>query len=549
MSPRSRIVPASQMLMRGWRRPTWISRNHMDEYEQEWPNTPIRVLDPIANHIPPLVTGDTDPDMFANPVMCTCGFAISTLTGFELHLQNQWRRKAPCPPLHYKIKEYNRYHTTKRGFKPVDQLTNPRYQWLANGHINQTPLDTIELLEVEKKVHEEPEIQLPDMSGLPETGHDSDEKALICSYSSIRGKPGTYYVPGELPILTLHPGSLSMDVHLLLAPRARDIPANDIPHEIKSFDPVFRALDIMNPDFRFDDIDLFAEAPIVADLFKWTIGRPMKPFRFRVSLIHDTLVITYNPDKLRTEFGEKPESQGLSLGKAFEVAATRPGETRGQNYRVVRNRIGPFSCALRYEADAAYYPPGSEPPEEEDPRDEDPPPFRGFGRGTAIPRGRVVPQTDVAEIKAMTGPDDYYERRDDEIIQEQDWMRWMDPGTFYLAYFTRPSHFYATLYIQPMRRLEAIFHQISVADAQKKRDHWQESWIHQSRLRRLVVLIRRLRDNVNKTKSKDCTLIVTPHGLFGKDEHNKILIFERDKSQAKPSVICDADLKRYWDSR
>ncbi|KAK3988926.1 hypothetical protein QBC44DRAFT_328447 [Cladorrhinum sp. PSN332] len=543
----STVVPASYMLRRGWRRPSWIQQQHPESDSKQWPNTPVKVLKPIPLHLPPSVNNSP---AAMKAAMCACGLVIrGDPEELEKHRRTMLLRydHPPCTTFKFPIKAYNRYHKEK-GFKPVDQLTNPSYSWLGRGHEDQSPIDTIELLDVEQEVHESPILRLPDMSGFNRAGDDSDVDALICSYSTVAGQPQTYYVPGEPPALALHPGDLSKDLPLILPPKLRTSHRTEtfLAPGLHNFDPVFRSLDIMNPGFRFDDIDLLTEAPIIKDMGRWAHGRPMKPCRFNVRLVRDTLILSYNQDRLRDDsWGKQPTT--LSLGHAFEAVATSfpkglEGTDEAGHFRLVRHRLGPFACAIRAENDAVYHAPGTEPQERSDSQDSDPSPCPSFGRGRAIRRGRVIPQNKIAEVKtiAVTNQDD----------TDVNWDSWSHAyHTWGTTFFTRPSYLYTAHFIQPAGQQHALFHHIQVDDARGIRDVWQKKWHVQGTIRRLAVLLKRLRDAVAKTRHKDCSLIITPHGLFGKDDYAKILLFERDPAMNAQNFISEEDIDRYWDRK
>ncbi|KAK4159894.1 hypothetical protein QBC43DRAFT_326293 [Cladorrhinum sp. PSN259] len=568
----SKVVPASSLLRYGWRRPSRIVERIVERRPEplpsahasgSWPMTPVRILARIPDHVGPVGHGHYEAHITRkgehfDPQICNCGIVLKNVEELEEH----WRRRRlqgfPCDPTHLTVKDYNR-QGLRKGFRVVDQLTNPSYSWLAVQEKDLTPVDTIELADVEQEVLDHPLVDLPDMSG--QEGYDSDRHALICSYSAIEGRPNTFYVPGEPPLFVLRPGSISKEVPLEVAPAP---PVSLIRDEIfgpaiRTWDPVFRSLEIMNPDFRFDDIDIMADAPVIKNLAAWAYGRPAKPVRFAVRLVHDTLILTYSMEELPKMLGPRPKLEdfvmrgtGRSLGVAFERVVTRFPAGSGLedtdesgHFRLIRSRLGPFACAIRSEADAAYYDDFEYPEHLEEPKLPKSPPPRATksGGATAIRRGRIIPQSDIAEVKTIRA-----ESQDETDLEDiTSWPNAYD----YLAttYWTRPSHMISARFVRPMHGDNAIFHHIQIIDCQLTRDIWQKKWYVQGTHRRLVSLIKRIRDAVARRPHKECTLIVTPHAFYGTDhDHQKIVLFDRNPATTE-RFISEEDIKKYWYQR
>ena len=499
-----------------------------------WPYTPVRILPPLdpSRHRPPESPRERDTDL-----ICGCGVLVPAAKRIEKHRKLSWFALGKVCPEHSMSAPAYRREFERQGLRVIDMFANPAYSWLTVG-LDKHLVD-IELSELDREAQQHM-VPLPDMSGFSE--YDSDRGALICSYSKISGRRGAVLVPGEPPEYILPPGAVTKERPVYLEPEMTD-PHIDRDERFGSWDPVFGALDLMNPNFRFDDIDIMADAAVIQNLITYCSGRPTKPLRFVVNMVSNTLVLNHTVDMLRTGLGHqlRPYSRPR-YGVAFEKFATRcPNHLRdaahGGHFRLIRHRIGPFACALRAEADAAYYGPysggpGPKPPEGDGVNDAAEP-----TSGRVIPRGRIISQTNIAEIKTNILPIevgtttmDWDEGRFMHDMSSDTWAR-------------RPRYF-----ISAARDVDQhAWFAVHLEDGRVLRQYWQKDLYHQGTLRRLVALLRRVHDVVVRAPGQACILITTPQGFGppGCDKWQKVCLFQCGTSH---QYMKEEDISRYWDT-
>jgi hypothetical protein len=115
------------------------------------------------------------------------------------------------------------------------------------------------------------------------------------------------------------------------------------------YQPMFQALSIMNPEYKFNDVDVLADRNNLRVLLDFTQGKSNGPLRLNCFLVHNTLVI------VRKEPRWWRHSDGNSYGGNFERFFTRPiagMEDATSHYRAIRYPMGPLNIVCRFEADA-----------------------------------------------------------------------------------------------------------------------------------------------------------------------------------------------------
>ncbi|KAJ4327201.1 hypothetical protein N0V84_002331 [Fusarium piperis] len=173
---------------------------------------------------------------------------------------------------------------------------------------------------------------------------------LLCSYNWIIKPQPTIYVPGEPPRLV--PRSLPMRV----SPDSgfHYIDQNSFRVPKYPFEVVFQAMNVMNPTFKFNDVDVLTNRNSLRHLLDFCRGKCRNSFRIDLYLVRDTLIIE------RRERSTKEMIRGYGnsgFGHSFEEAVTRPppGMTDiAGHHRVLRYDLGGLSCAVRFEVDAVH---------------------------------------------------------------------------------------------------------------------------------------------------------------------------------------------------
>lgn len=234
---------------------------------------------------------------------------------------------------------------------------------------------------------------------------------LLCTYNwrvrSSRCAQPEIYVPGEAPGFKMRQVPFTKTVKAGKRKTFRDVNAAQSPQS--PFEPMFRAVGVMRPTYKFDDVDVVVNRSSLQHLlrlgryskferkkkvlrfcFKRHIsmcfirtnqsslykiadgGRCKDAFRLDLAMIKNTLIIT--PLWQRNEGME-------NYGNVFERCFTqhKPGLEQSQSYhRVIRYDLGHLTVAVLYEVDAAC--PGIPPSWEES----------GWTLGEEFPQNSVV---------------------------------------------------------------------------------------------------------------------------------------------------------------
>lgn len=116
-------------------------------------------------------------------------------------------------------------------------------------------------------------------------------------------------------------------------------------HPNWSFQPVFQALEITRPSFRFDGIDLIASRGTLAALLDFCRGNTTS-FRLTAYMIRNTLLLDY---PIAGSNSKRSYRHNL-----MRVSAKYPSELKGSlsHWRVFRYSLGPLNCVVRCEIDA-----------------------------------------------------------------------------------------------------------------------------------------------------------------------------------------------------
>jgi hypothetical protein len=122
----------------------------------------------------------------------------------------------------------------------------------------------------------------------------------------------------------------------------------------RPFEVVFRAMELLRPDNRFDEMDLLIDRKTLRKFFDFCKGIVQDSFRLNLYLVNDTLLIQQcmkSPTKCMGHSGGSP------LGYSFDKAVTRlPYGLRDSSsyHRVIQYDFGSLKCAVRFQADVAY---------------------------------------------------------------------------------------------------------------------------------------------------------------------------------------------------
>ncbi|KAL6711046.1 hypothetical protein ACN47E_006921 [Coniothyrium glycines] len=350
--------------------------------------------------------------------------------------------------------------------------------------------------------------------------HDSSISSVggfdvLCTYNwQIDGK--AICVPGSPPRwlpLTL-PVTLSPDSGLQYIDRN----ASHVPQY--PFEPAFRALAIMNPDIPLDDTDIIANRNSFRKLLDFAAGKRQDPFRMDLHLINKTLFLSRKERNARMMIhGAANSGYGHNLEKAFTQPAAGLDRS-SSHHRVIRYRIGPLTCLVRFEVDG-YYDASSEasPPHSEvdnlaasmadlavkkPTRARAPKP----SQTRVLERGTLIPSAKLAEIKAHKT----------EKINDATPQLW----------------FGRTPYLITGQHKQGVVHTVSCTNVAPRFGAWEEA--NQERLRKMVSVLVELRNVMNREAVEAAVLVRQEKG-------GPLRVFGMKRAG---SVLPESIVKRHW---
>lgn len=186
---------------------------------------------------------------------------------------------------------------------------------------------------------------------------------LLCSYSwrvkpkkPPKAQPNTsperrflgpqIYVPGEAPVVV----PLKLPLVVTARSRMKHYRDANIAHMPSfPFEPMFQSMSVLNPGFRFDDIDLIINRNSLRHLLRFTGGGVKQNYRLDLAMVHNTLVVTPVWDTVRERVVGK-ENHGRDFEDLF---VQRPLPDSSSYHRVIRYNLGPLNCAVLSELDAS----------------------------------------------------------------------------------------------------------------------------------------------------------------------------------------------------
>ena len=289
------------------------------------------------------------------------------------------------------------------------------------------------------------------------------------------------------------------------------------------FEPLFQAISITNPNFRFDNIDIIANRNSFRKFLDFVTGRRQDPFCMDLHLVKNTLVIGRRERNARSMIYGAPNS---GYGHSFERAFTVPEaglDHSSSHHRVITYRLGHLNCAVRFEVDA-YYDNGKE---DEEPgivdsieRDteiptlaisqitikDSPQPLPGSAR--VIAKGTNIPISKLAELKAHKA-----EKATAAIPQ---------------LWFGR------TPYLLTGIHTSGTVKEVKFAHIESRYADWETA--NQENLRKLVSVLGEVKEAVEKMGNGAAVLVCREKGA-------PIEIMEM---RNKTSVLPEDSLRRFW---
>ncbi|KAK6535664.1 hypothetical protein TWF694_002117 [Orbilia ellipsospora] len=172
---------------------------------------------------------------------------------------------------------------------------------------------------------------------------------LLCSYSWQTSKKPTIQVPGtaptwqDLPLPVTVPPDKGFTFVDQNAERMPEYP----------FEPLFRAVVSMKPQFQFDKVDVVINRNSLRRLLDFCKGVSLESFRVNLFMIHNTLIVERS-EKNGRHFINTP---GAGFGKNFEKTFTKfssDDQKSTGHHRVLSYPLGHLNCVVRFEVDARY---------------------------------------------------------------------------------------------------------------------------------------------------------------------------------------------------
>ncbi|KAF3765181.1 hypothetical protein M406DRAFT_70321 [Cryphonectria parasitica EP155] len=155
------------------------------------------------------------------------------------------------------------------------------------------------------------------------------------------------FVPGEAPGVVFHELPLSFAPNRRLS-SCRDFNTAYMPES--PFQAMFRAIEVMRPGLKLDDVDVIINRSNLSHLLRVARGRCSKPYRLELSMIRNSLLVTPKWPVLH-------ESHRNNYGRLFEEHFTRHTtdmSEAGSHHRAILYNLGPLRCLVLMEVDAAF---------------------------------------------------------------------------------------------------------------------------------------------------------------------------------------------------
>ncbi|KAK2594615.1 hypothetical protein QQS21_007652 [Conoideocrella luteorostrata] len=305
---------------------------------------------------------------------------------------------------------------------------------------------------------------------------------LICTYNWQECDGTKIYIPGHAPYW--HDNILPFAVQEDKGSYFVDQDAARIPKH--PFEPVFRASAVLNPNFRFHNVDVVVNRNSLRKLLDFCGGHVKDSFKVNLLIVENTLFIE------RCEKNARQLIRGSSRsgwGHNFERAFTRCHPAAGADdssghHRVLCYPIGDLRCAVRFEVDACYDVNAAEEAHHTEPL------LLEFGAlslegGSGSATGKMslpttMPQSTAAELKSTQKP------KPVGMYLPQLWFGrtpWLIVGT----------------------HTKGVFHSVKVTDAAASFQQWETK--HQHALQKMATLLHELREAVRKNKGRSCAAI------------------------------------------
>lgn len=116
------------------------------------------------------------------------------------------------------------------------------------------------------------------------------------------------------------------------------------------FAPLFEAVNHLEPDYRWPELDILTDRNGFRKLLRWMTGKADRDFRIDMELVGDKTVILNRWE----EHNKETRYDSSGYGRNFEVAySTSPGKKRALgHHRIIEYEFGGMKLMMRFEVDA-----------------------------------------------------------------------------------------------------------------------------------------------------------------------------------------------------
>jgi len=358
----------------------------------------------------------------------------------------------------------------------------------------------------------------------------------LSSYSMKETKedePVTLYVPGSAPRYTKH--DFDKDGSLKLLPDKglyyQDEHAERFPKQ--QYMAMFRALTVTNPTFRFNKVHIVVNRTVLLNLITFIKGASTQAFHLELDMEENTLFIGRKVRNAKSDLGTDPEKP--SFGHALEAALTTKDPELGDatsHHRFLMYPLGPLNIVVRYEVDAYMA-------ESEVPHDPNRAPCH---YPEAVPdaiSAAIGPQMPPATVVIAKGTP----IKQHQLIEmksgkssrplEQMWFgRTPNCVTGKPLKEVTPEGVRYGVYTHKITKTQYV-----TQTGEKDFEDWEQQ--NQPWLRKLVWLLQKLRDTVEKTKDRSAIFV----SLAEKDNKRFTVYETKERIGALPKDL----VERFWD--
>ena len=347
-------------------------------------------------------------------------------------------------------------------------------------------------------------------------------------------EPPTIYVPGTAPKYTKR--DFDKDGSLKLLPDTglhfMDEHAERFPKQ--QYVPMFRALAVTNPSFRFNEIHIVVNRTVLMNMILFIKGASsLQPFHLELDMEQNTLFIGRKVRNAKSSFGTDPDKP--SFGHNLEAALTTKDpelEDSTSYHRFLMYQLGHLNIVIRYEVDAYMA-------ESEVPQDSDAVPCHYPEHvSDAIPAEVIDPQAPPATVVIAKGTPikqhQLVEMKSGKSSRplEQMWFgRTPNCVTGKPLKEVTPEGVRYGVYTHRITKTQFV-----TQSGEKDFEDWEQQ--NQPWLRKLVWLLQKLRDTVETTKDRSAIFVA----LNEKDNKRFTMYETKERVGALPREL----VERFW---